>query len=118
MHVAEEVRKDIYFRSPVGRQGKWDSNRLVPRGRLNLPTEASDRPTDRSQLLRCSRGLSSHSCASLQVLLDLGRVLPVEPLCFLVELGVPLIDVVDVGIIIVWASSTVFVSLFNLLFQV
>lgn len=86
-----------------GEAGKVTVTELVPRGSW------SPNPSRR---LHCPRA-GSHRRSSLQVLLDLGRVLAVEPLCFLVELGVPLIDVVDVGIIIVWTSSAVFVSLFN-----
>lgn len=82
---------------------------LVPRGSLDLPAGASN-PVPASAPL--PEG-GSHSRSSLQVLLDLGRILAVEPLCFLVELSIPLIDVVDVGIIVVWTSSAVFVSLFN-----
>lgn len=48
-----------------------------------------------------------HSCASLQVLLDLGRVFAVESLRLLVEFGVPLIDVVDVGVVVVGPASAV-----------
>lgn len=82
---------------------------MVPHGSLNLPAATSN-PFPAPVLLPRA---GSHSCSSLQVLLDLSRVLPVEPLCFLVELGVPLINVVDVGIVIVRTSSAVFVSLFN-----
>lgn len=56
---------------------------------------------------------SSNSCSSLQVLFNLGRVLPIEPLCLLIELGISLVDVVDVCIVIVRTSSTVFFTLFN-----
>lgn len=48
-----------------------------------------------------------HSCASLQVLFDLGRVFAVETLCLLVELGVPLVDVIDVGVVVVGPASAV-----------
>lgn len=48
-----------------------------------------------------------HSCASLQVLFDLGRVFAVETLRLLVELGVPLVDVVDVGVVVVGPASAV-----------
>lgn len=53
------------------------------------------------------------SGASLQVLLDLGRVLAVEPLGFLVELGVPLVDVVDVGVVVVGPASAVLGALLD-----
>lgn len=56
---------------------------------------------------------SSDGCSSLQVLFNLSRVLPVEPLCLLIELGISLVDVVDVCIVIVRTSSTVFFTLFN-----
>lgn len=55
----------------------------------------------------------SDSRSSLQVLFDLSRVLPVEPLCLLVELGVSFVDVVDVCIIVVRTSATVLFTLFN-----
>lgn len=48
-----------------------------------------------------------HSRASLQVLFDLGRVFAVETLRLLVELGVPLVDVVDVGVVVVGPASAV-----------
>lgn len=48
-----------------------------------------------------------HSCASLQVLFDLGRVFAVETLCLLVELSVPLVDVIDVGVVVVGPASAV-----------
>lgn len=47
------------------------------------------------------------SCASLQVLFDLGCVFAVEALRLLVELGVPLVDVVDVCVIVVGPASAV-----------
>ena len=47
------------------------------------------------------------SRASLQVLFDLRRVFAVEPLRLLVELGVPLVDVVDVGVVVVGPASAV-----------
>jgi len=50
-------------------------------------------------------------CAALQVLFDLGRVLAVEPLQFLVELHVSLVDVVDVGVFIERTTTTVLGSL-------
>lgn len=58
-------------------------------------------------------GDSSDSCSSLQVLFNLSCVLPIEPLCLLIELGISLVDVVDVCIVIVRTSSTVFFTLFN-----
>lgn len=59
------------------------------------------------QARRTAQRVSLHSCASLQVLLDLGRVFAVEALCLLVELGVPLVDVVDVGVVVVSPASAV-----------
>lgn len=56
-------------------------------------------------LLRAAEPLNS--CTSLQVLFDLGRVFAVETLCLLVELGVPLVDVVDVGVVVVGPASAV-----------
>lgn len=38
---------------------------------------------------------------------DLGRVFAVETLRLLVELGVPLVDVVDVGVVVVGPASAV-----------
>lgn len=49
-----------------------------------------------------------HGCSSLQVLFDLCCVFAVEPLGLLVELGVPLVDIIDVGIIVVGTATTVF----------
>lgn len=43
----------------------------------------------------------SNGGSSLEVLLDLGRVLSVEPLEFLVELHVPFVDEVDVSVLVV-----------------
>lgn len=54
-----------------------------------------------------------HSCASLQVLFDLGRVFAVETLGLLVELGVPLVDVVDVGVVVVGPASAVLGALLD-----
>lgn len=54
-----------------------------------------------------------NSCASLQVLFDLCCVFAIETLCLLVELGVPLINVVNVCVIIVGPASAVFSSLVN-----
>lgn len=63
---------------------------------------------------RSSEGAKgSDGRSSLQVLFDLGRVLPVEPLRLLVELGVALVDVVNVRVVIVRTSATVFFTLFN-----
>lgn len=60
----------------------------------------------------------SDGCSSLQVLFNLGRVLPVEPLRLLIELGVSLVNVVDVCVVIVRTPSTVFFTLFNLFFKI
>lgn len=48
-----------------------------------------------------------HRCTSLQVLLDLRCVFAVETLRLLVELGVSLVDVVDVRVVIVGPASAV-----------
>lgn len=48
-----------------------------------------------------------HSCASLQVLLDLCCVFAVKTLGLLVELGVPLVDVVDVCVVVVGPAPAV-----------
>lgn len=48
-----------------------------------------------------------HSRAPLQVLFDLCRVFSVEPLSLFVELGVPLVDVVDVCVVVVGPASAV-----------
>lgn len=53
------------------------------------------------------RDVPLHRRASLQVLLDLGGVFAVETLGLLVELGVPLVDVVDVGVVVVGPASAV-----------
>lgn len=55
----------------------------------------------------------SDSCSSLQVLFDLSCVLPIEPLCLLVELGISLINVVYVSIIIVGPAPAVLLALLN-----
>lgn len=47
------------------------------------------------------------SCASLQVLFDLCCVFAVEALRLLVELGVPLVDVVNVCVVVVGPASAV-----------
>lgn len=47
------------------------------------------------------------SCSSLQVLFDLCCVFAVEPLRLLVELGVPLVNIVDVGVVVVGPASAV-----------
>lgn len=48
-----------------------------------------------------------HGRAPLQVLFDLCRVLPVEALGLFVELGVPLVDVVDVCVVVVGPAPAV-----------
>lgn len=53
------------------------------------------------------------SCASLQVLFDLGRIFAIETLRLLVELGVPLVDVVDVCVVVVGAAPAVLGALLN-----
>ena len=45
--------------------------------------------------------------ATLKVLLDLGRVFAVESLQLLVKLLVALVDVVDVGVLVKWPTTTV-----------
>lgn len=54
-----------------------------------------------------------HGRAPLQVLFDLCRVLPVEPLGLFVELGVPLVDVVDVCVVVVGPAPAVLGSLID-----
>lgn len=54
-----------------------------------------------------------HGRAPLQVLFDLCRVFAVEALRLLVELGVPLVDVVDVGVVVVGPASAVLGSLID-----
>lgn len=54
-----------------------------------------------------------HGRAPLQVLLDLCRVLSVEPLGLFVELGVPLVDVVDVCVVVVGPAPAVLGSLID-----
>lgn len=54
-----------------------------------------------------------HGCAPLQVLFDLCRVLSVEPLGLFVELGVPLVDVVDVCVVVVGPAPAVLGSLID-----
>ena len=54
-----------------------------------------------------------HRRASLQVLFDLRRVLPVEPLCLLVEPHVPLIDVVNVVVFVECSSAAELGTLLN-----
>ncbi len=55
----------------------------------------------------------SHSCSSLQVLLDFGRVLSIETLQLPVELHVPLVDVVNVCVLVKCPPTTVLGSLIN-----
>lgn len=54
-----------------------------------------------------------HCCPSLQVLFNLCCVFAVEALSLLVELGVPLVDVVDVSIVVVGPAAAVFGSLLD-----
>lgn len=56
---------------------------------------------------------SSHSCSSLQVLFDLGGVLSIETLQFLVELHVTLIDVAHILFLIKASSPAVLLPLLN-----
>lgn len=67
--------------------------------------------TDTTCLLRELDPL--HSCAPLQVLFDLRRVFAVETLRLLVEFGIPLVDVVDVCIVVVGPASAVLGSFLN-----
>lgn len=64
-----------------------------------------------AELVAQSWGL--HCCPSLQVLFNLCRVFAVEALSLLVELGVPLVDVVDVGVVVVGPAAAVFGSLLD-----
>ena len=57
--------------------------------------------------LRGPSGRRLDGGSSLQVLLDLGGVFAVEALRLLVELGVPLVDVVDVGVVVVRPAPAV-----------
>lgn len=54
-----------------------------------------------------------HSRAPLQVLFDLCCVFSVEPLSLFVELGVPLVDVVDVCVVVVGPAPAVLGSLID-----
>lgn len=56
---------------------------------------------------------SSHSCSSLQVLFDLGGVLSIETLQFLVELHVTLVDVAHILFLIKASSPAVLLPLLN-----
>lgn len=82
-----------------------------------LPAEISlpkEQVSNAGRCSACSAGDgSSDGCSPLQVLFNLGCVLPVEPLRLLVELGVSLVNVVDVRIVVVRAPATVFFTLFN-----
>jgi hypothetical protein len=53
----------------------------------------------------------------LQVLLDLCSVLPVIPVQLLVEFGVPLVDVVDIGVVVVRPPPRVLVPLGDLVLE-
>ena len=53
----------------------------------------------------------SYCRATFQILLDLGRVFAVESFQLLVELHVPLVDVVDVGVFVDCPTTTVLGSL-------
>ena len=56
---------------------------------------------------------SSHSCSSLQVLFDLGSVLSIETLQFLVELHVALVDIAHILFLIKASSPAVLLPLLN-----
>lgn len=78
-------------------------------------SSSGDLIAPRSELKRRTRrgaGLL-HGRAPLQVLFDLCRVLPVEALGLFVELGVPLVDVVDVGVVVVGPAPAVLGSLID-----
>lgn len=65
------------------------------------------------QAIQAGTTLTLHGGSSLQVLLDLGGVFSVEALGFLVELGVPLVDVVDVGVVVVGSAPAEFGALLD-----
>lgn len=54
-----------------------------------------------------------HSRAPLQVLFDLSCVFAIETLSLFVELGVPLVDVVNVCVVVVGPAPAVLGSLIN-----
>ena len=62
---------------------------------------------EQSPLLNTARVSFSQSCSSFQVTTDLLRVFTVEPLTFLVELLVSLVDVADVGVVHVRPATAV-----------
>ena len=57
-------------------------------------------------------------CSSFQILLNFSCIFPIESFRLLVEFSIPLINVVNIRIIIIRTSPAVFVSFFNLFFQV
>lgn len=61
----------------------------------------------------CAGYPSSHSCSSLQVLFDLSCVLAIEALCLLIELGISLIDVVNICIVVVRTPPAVLLTFLN-----
>lgn len=54
-----------------------------------------------------------HSSSSLEVLFDLGSIFPIEAFGLLVELGIALVDVVNVSVVIVGPSAAVFSPFLN-----
>lgn len=76
------------------------TNRAVTGGEIKL--KSRKKPHVKALQPLKQRWLNCGS--SLQVLFDLGRVLSVETLGFLVELGVPLVDVVDISVVIVGSA--------------
>jgi len=62
-------------------------------------------------ILKSASEMSSDRRTTLQVLLNLCRILAVESFQLLVELHVPLVDVIDVGIFIEWPTATILRSL-------
>ena len=78
----------------------WPNNRMVK------SLKASSLK-DRGHWLSGPSRRRLNSGSPLQVLLDLGGVFAVEALRLLVELGVPLVDVVDVGVVVVRPAPAV-----------
>ena len=60
-----------------------------------------------TSVVTSARGGGSDGCAALEVLLDVAGVLAVEALQLFVELHVPLVDVVDVGVGVEGAAPAV-----------
>ena len=57
-------------------------------------------------------------CSSFQILLNFSCIFPIESFCLLVEFSIPFINVVNICIIIIRTSPALFVSFFNLFFQI